>query len=360
MSALPTWKKFTFAAIIVALFVLSGEVVLATALYHNKSRHPLAWIHVTRLAVNKVRMVRAEYRRREVLKDLGHLPRDFWDLLYGDPGRRLLSEFQASYAAQFAALAEECRRADAKLRVLYLPSVEFWGNGRIEAVNVAFFDSLSRAHGVEFLNATPEFRKLPEVASTFLPEDAHLSRLGHQVTANFLAGALEGDRHRSSVHHGSRPRLLGDLPGGLRELRELGKYERPYWLLTNPQGFRNPFPVEFPKGRQRILLLGDSFTFGPFLPEQDTYSGFLNRMSKDREFLNAGVEGYTIADEAALFAERARFSEPDLVVLQVLDNDIPGFFSFHRNEMRRRGGQPVKATEAEREFVKMLAARKGS
>ena len=114
---------------------------------------------------------------------------------------------------------------------------------------------------------------------------------------------------------------------------------RPYRVFTNRQGFRNRLDVEVPKQRQRVLVLGDSFTFGPFLSNEDTFPAMLERMSPDLEVLNAGVAGYTITDETMLYLERARHAAPDITVLQVLDNDLYGFFHFKLNEFDRAQGK---------------------
>jgi hypothetical protein len=94
--------------------------------------------------------------------------------------------------------------------------------------------------------------------------------------------------------------------------------------------------VTFPKHKQRVLVLGDSFTFGLHLSNDATFPAILAEKAPNLEVINAGYPGYTIVDEADLFVERARFTEPDIVLLQVLDNDVYGMLSVMRNVFGRR------------------------
>lgn len=124
----------------------------------------------------------------------------------------------------------------------------------------------------------------------------------------------------------------------------------------------------FPKQRQRVLLLGDSFTFGLNTHDVDTWATFLAERLPRHEIVNAGVPGYTIVQEAALFAERAKYVEPEVVVLQVLFNDLYGFFFFERFFFARerwqestiwrrrslRRGNDTAPSDLEREFLLSL------
>lgn len=60
----------------------------------------------------------------------------------------------------------------------------------------------------------------------------------------------------------------------------------------NSEGFRDEEPAEFPKGR-RILLLGDSFTFGSCLSDDERIDRQVERLSNGAiDAYNLGVEGY--------------------------------------------------------------------
>ncbi len=90
-----------------------------------------------------------------------------------------------------------------------------------------------------------------------------------------------------------------------------------------------------PPGRYRILVLGDSWTFGFRVAEPDSYprqlERVLNERARDRgeparfEVINAGVIGYATTQEAAYLRARGRRFKPDLVLVAyypVNDTDL--------------------------------------
>jgi lysophospholipase L1-like esterase len=111
------------------------------------------------------------------------------------------------------------------------------------------------------------------------------------------------------------------------------------------------YDLSFPKTKQRILILGDSFTFGPYLPNQRTFSGIIESRHRDKEIINAGVSEYTIDDELGLFVEKAKYLEPDITVLQVCDNDLYGMI-FYKKQLFSRKQKKYQASAEEKNFFK--------
>jgi hypothetical protein len=103
-----------------------------------------------------------------------------------------------------------------------------------------------------------------------------------------------------------------------------------YRVETNSLGLRGPEIAPPPApGGQRILLLGDSFTFGWGVDDPQTYGRVLERRLTARrpgqavEVLNAGVPAYSTRNEWAFFSDRGVKLRPTLVVLQLLiDDDV--------------------------------------
>jgi hypothetical protein len=84
-------------------------------------------------------------------------------------------------------------------------------------------------------------------------------------------------------------------------------------------GFRGPPPAG--DGRPRVALVGDSFTFGIGVGEDDTFSARL--AGDDREVLGFGVPGYSTDQELLLIEREVLPLEPEVVVLVVcLINDV--------------------------------------
>ena len=129
----------------------------------------------------------------------------------------------------------------------------------------------------------------------------------------------------------------------------------PYRVVVNSQGLRMDRDLQFPKKKPHILCLGDSVTFGPYLPNHDTYPGLLQQKYPDKEVINAGICSYTIVDEVSLLKQRAKYCEPDIIILQVLDNDLSDFFYFKR-QIFARDRQDYKPTPQEKEYFTRLRA----
>ena len=244
------------------------------------------------------------------------------------------AQHAARYGLIFARFVELCRLADAKLVVLYIP-----GPSGHDAVAHGLFSRLSSEHDVPFLDATTELARFPVEVAYLMPEDGHLSRFGSHVVAGALLAFLEPWRsHRSAVSHDDRPALLGDLEPSANYVFWEGA-PLPCRVITNSQGLRREADLEFPRPvRTRVLCIGDSYTFGASLHNPQCFPQVLERTDPELEVINAGISGYTICDEYSYFEERGRFTEPDIVVLQVFPNDLDGF----EPELQRtfcRGGE---------------------
>ena len=95
----------------------------------------------------------------------------------------------------------------------------------------------------------------------------------------------------------------------------------PYHSQTNSLGLRGPETTLKPDG-PRILVIGDSFTFGEYVDNEDTLPANLGaRLSGRAEVLNAGVLGSTIVDQR-VFLQRLLDLDPTLVLLVFCENDL--------------------------------------
>ncbi len=88
--------------------------------------------------------------------------------------------------------------------------------------------------------------------------------------------------------------------------------------VINSAGFRDrEYPLEKPAGTFRILLLGDSHTFGFGIPLEKHFSKILEGYFARVEVLNMGVNGYGVDQELLLLREKGLAYQPDLVVAYV-------------------------------------------
>ena len=75
-------------------------------------------------------------------------------------------------------------------------------------------------------------------------------------------------------------------------------------------------------GKYRVLILGDSFTEGVQVSQEDLFSARLERMNQQIEVLNAGVGGYgTVQEYLYYVSEGVRF-RPNLLLLMFVPNDL--------------------------------------
>jgi len=147
----------------------------------------------------------------------------------------------------------------------------------------------------------------------------------------------------------------------------------PYRIHINSLGLRGPETALEPS-RPRVLFIGDSFTFGDFVDDDETLPAQVQQRLGDRaEVLNGGVGGTTIVDQR-VFLERFLVLKPTLVVLLFFENDLndlasdpPQHVQFARNRALKSGTlQPlfglIRDTATFNAFLKaraVLSARNG-
>ncbi len=118
-------------------------------------------------------------------------------------------------------------------------------------------------------------------------------------------------------------------------------------ISINRYGFRGrDYSLEKPKDVYRIVVLGDSITFGNNLPADQNYPAVLekNFLKSNRpvEVLNLGLGGYDTLQEVATLEDIGLQFSPDLVILGYCINDI-GIASGNLNYIKRlkNYGQPI-------------------
>jgi lysophospholipase L1-like esterase len=124
------------------------------------------------------------------------------------------------------------------------------------------------------------------------------------------------------------PTLGWDKPPGVE-----GWIRRPEYnahLVINAHGLRGPDRgYEKPRGVHRTLLLGDSFTEGYTVDEEESVRARLERLldaagCAPHEVINGGTAAYSTDQEYLFFLEEGARYAPDVVVLLFFYNDLPG------------------------------------
>ena len=104
-------------------------------------------------------------------------------------------------------------------------------------------------------------------------------------------------------------------------------------LRINSIGLRyDELPPKAP-GEFRVLVLGDSITFGDFVKEEDTLTRRLEALTKGRgrtiRFINAGLPGVGTMEEFYFYMELRDRVDPDLVLIGMYLNDAVNANQFY-------------------------------
>lgn len=279
----------------------------------------------------------SDNEREEYLAQYANGPETPTILNAGDTGLAVYNACTELYEKSLVALKQTSDALGAKLIVTILsPEI---GDAITSSVRkgIPVITGLSKKMGLDVYDCMNPLLNFSAVKITQMPLDGHWSAAGSKVVADIYQPIItKYTTHRSTktFTDAERTELFGDLEPNQNVALDGGK-NLPYQLITNKQGFRMSTDLSFPKTKQRILLLGDSQLYSPFLDNNQTFTALLQERFPNAEFINAGVIGYTIEDCAALLMERAQFAEPDLIVLVTNPNDIGDYYFSQRNKMSR-------------------------
>ncbi len=131
----------------------------------------------------------------------------------------------------------------------------------------------------------------------------------------------------------------GDLPPDMDRIRANSR--RRTWLTeTNDVGFRNIEDIDWSEDTQRILVLGDSMTYGGYLSNEDTWAAWLEQLLRKKygsniQVLNGGVPAYTTEDMFEYLQDKALHVKPSLVIYGMLPEDVTDYLPRYREGYSR-------------------------
>ena len=254
---------------------------------------------------------------------------------YKNKNKYLNEILYAKYENGFKEFLEISKNS--KIILLYLPSDE-------EDLHKSFFNKIAKKYSVEFFDLSQDLRNSSAYNVWSLhPENGHLSRFGNQIIANKIssktAQIFKNSKAKVKQKNVDFNQINSKLIASKSNIWNIMP-SIPYRVYTNKNGFRNRADIR--KDANHIIVYGDSFTFGPYLPNHDTYTSLSNKYSEklfpnlNLQFLNAGISGTTIFHQIEILKSTIKLN-PELIILQVLDNDISVVFYL---SMRRMS--PVK------------------
>jgi lysophospholipase L1-like esterase len=116
-----------------------------------------------------------------------------------------------------------------------------------------------------------------------------------------------------------KPNVSGVFPGGV-------DMKRTFPYRTNSHGLRDRDRPAKPPGTKRVLVVGDSYTWGYAVTEEEAYPQAAERLLKERgrpdiEVINGGMPDYNSRQERQLLEQLLPIYEPDAVFLAYVVND---------------------------------------
>jgi len=119
-------------------------------------------------------------------------------------------------------------------------------------------------------------------------------------------------------------------------------------IRTNRYGLRGPDPViPKPAGVIRVLMLGDSFTFGFPVHDEETFCALIERELQSRgypvEVINGGVSGYAPTLEYISLRDEFLSFDPDVVILWYDFGDLQEDSWFQKNLVYDETGRILRA-----------------
>ena len=116
-----------------------------------------------------------------------------------------------------------------------------------------------------------------------------------------------------------KPNASGVFPGSV-------DMKRTFPYRTNSHGLRDRDRPAKPPGTKRVLVMGDSYTWGYAVAEEEAYPQAAERLLKERgrpdiEVINGGIPDYNSRQERQLLAQLMPIYQPDAVFLAYVVND---------------------------------------
>jgi len=275
------------------------------------------------------------------LEKLNETYRDIPDekIVMNNGGNSLLyAELKERYKNDLIQLKNAVEATGAKFVVIIMKPIEKPGDAILNfKVGRPFILSTCSKLGIDCFDFSAKIDEQDPKTVTLLPRDGHWSKKGGEFFASLFIPVVKkyiGNKSTVTYKPSERAETFGDLPPNDDEFLDGGK-DIPYHVKANAQGLRMDYDLKFPKTKPRILFMGSSHIYSPFLDNEFIATSVVQKQMPQVEILNAGILSASIDDYLSLFNEKAKYAEPDVVVMQTNGGDIIHLFFSNRNHLSR-------------------------
>lgn len=270
----------------------------------------------------------------------------------GGQNSAIYGEMKKRYKAQLAEFKQEVESTGAKFVVVIITPEVGQGITNRTRYGHPFIKSTCTDLGIEYYDLSPIIATQNAHVITQIPKDGHWSKKG----AIFLADQLDPILKKHSDHRSTttykdteRPETFGDLAPSSEEVLDGGK-DMPYRVIANAQGLRMSEDIKFPKTKQHVLFMGGSQIYSPFLDNEFISTNILAKRHPEMVIMNSGMISGCTDDFLSLWKEKAKYCEPDVVIVQTNGTDITDLFFTNRNHLARSKQPYFPSAEEEKYF----------
>tara|TARA_B100001057_G_scaffold494595_1_gene591505 strand:+ start:2476 stop:3531 length:1056 start_codon:yes stop_codon:yes gene_type:complete len=317
MKKISDWKKIILINFLITFFILLIIEGLSASIYYYKHGHPNG-----RLASEWViERVSKKIDRLIALKSAKSYPRISDELIINPKSnveKKLKFYLIKEYEKEFSNLVNFLNVRSIPLVILWIPTSK---SKKINNFYENFFQDISEKNNLDFISMK-KFINMPSWSIFMEPYNGHLTRYANHLISEELNKLISKNDYRLRKSFKCKD-IKGVWSSQTNEIWDVLP-EVPYALTTDEYGFRQTSNLNYSKKKPSLLIAGDSFTFGPYLPFYDTYPSILQRKLSNWNIINAGVASFSIRSEANIIKKNLDCINPSLVILQVLDNDLTG------------------------------------
>ncbi len=287
-------------------------------------------------------------------QDYPRMPTD-GTLLVNGPDNPVYQELEHRYETDLAELKKNVEGTGAKMVAILLSVHKNDKEDLSEKYGTPYVKSVCTKMGLEYFDFGPVLAAHDEKEIKQVPKDAHWTKVGAKLIADNIAPFIKKYASAASTvvyKDTERPETFGDLPPNDDEVLDGGK-DLPYHVKANAQGVRMDHNLTFPKKKKRVLLLGDSGFYCPFLDNEFTIASVLQQQFPDYEIYAVAGISWTLTDFISMWNEKVKFTEPDIVILGTNGNDIEDLFFTHCNHFSRNE-KPTYPSPVEEKYYQQM------